>query len=141
MQTQAGVIGVAVAIFFGLAAGGCQNSDAEGLLNLKHGDEAEAKGDFDLAMSYYTEAIRINPKQPDAYFNRGVIYEKKGEHDKALAEFTEAIGIKPKYANAYNNRGAIYREKGENDKALADYTAAIQINPKQGKAYYNRGVV
>ena len=59
------------------------------------------KGEHDKAIADYTEAIRLNPKYAEAYYNRGVAYEDKGEHDKAIADFTEAIRLDPKYAKAY----------------------------------------
>ena len=94
---------------------------------------------IDKAIADYTEAIRLNPKDAKAYYNRGLVYVKKGDHDKAIADFTEAILLNPKDAEAYYNRGGAYGKKGEHDKAITDYTAAIRINPKNGHTFYARG--
>ena len=98
------------------------------------------RANYDKAIADYTEAIRLDPKFAEAYYNRGVAYENKGEYDKAIADYTEAIRLDPKYAEAYNSRGFAYGNKGEHDKAIADYTEAIRLDPKYANAYYNRGV-
>ena len=53
------------------------------------------KGEYDRAISDFTEAIRLDPKLASAYYNRGIAYENKGEHDKAIADYTEAIRLEP----------------------------------------------
>jgi tetratricopeptide (TPR) repeat protein len=51
------------------------------------------------------EAVRRNPKDAEAYFNRGCEYYDKGDYDRAIADYTEALRLNPNYAYAYNNRG------------------------------------
>src|SRR5262249_29256394 len=87
------------------------------------------------------QAIRIDPKYAEAYFNRALLREAKKEYDKALADYDQAIQIEPQYAHAYNNRAAIWGGKKEYDKALADFNEAIRIDPKYAPAYNNRGIV
>lgn len=47
------------------------------------------KGEYDKAVADFTEAIRLDPKTPDAYFARGVAYSNKREHAKAEADFAK----------------------------------------------------
>ena len=103
------------------------------------GVSAFQKGDLDKAIADFTEAIRLDPKYAQAYYNRGYAYWK-GDFDKAIADFTEAIRLDPKYAKAYCSRGICLQDKGDYDKAIADYTEAIRLDPKYAKAYYNRGM-
>jgi len=53
---------------------------------------------FDKAIADFNEAIRLDPKDPQAYQNRGIAYEKKGEKAKAEEDFAQAkkLGYKPK---------------------------------------------
>ena len=104
------------------------------------GQAAQKKGESDAAIAAFTEKIRHDPKDADAFFGRGVAYEKKGEADKAIADYTEAIRLDPKLGNAYSNRGVVYEGKGDMEKALADYTEAIRLDPKSAIGYYNRGI-
>jgi tetratricopeptide (TPR) repeat protein len=50
----------------------------------------------DLYLGDYTEAIRLNAKDPHAYHNRGLAYQEKGDSDKAKAdlEMAKKLGLK-----------------------------------------------
>jgi tetratricopeptide (TPR) repeat protein len=97
-------------------------------------------GDYDHAVTAYSEAIRFDPKYPIAYNNRGVAYFKSGDIDHAIADYDAAIRLNPKVASPYANRGRAYRTKGDNDHAIADYTKAIRLDAKYADAYSNRGL-
>ena len=49
-----------------------------------------AKGENDKAIADYTEAIRLEPENAQAYHGRGSAYEAKGDHKRAEADFAEA---------------------------------------------------
>jgi tetratricopeptide (TPR) repeat protein len=83
------------------------------------------KGDSDHAIADYTQAIEINPRYANAYFNRGSIFQTKGAHDGAIADFTKAIEITPRNTGAFYHRGLAHRAKGEIDQAIVDFTNAI----------------
>jgi tetratricopeptide (TPR) repeat protein len=110
--------------------------DAQGAF--ERGNAACRHGDFDLAVRHYTDAIRLNPKNPLAHNNRAYAYVRKGESDKAIADYSAAIRLDPKYAKAYFFRGNEYEDKGDQDKAIADYTAAIRLNRHYAREYCDR---
>jgi tetratricopeptide (TPR) repeat protein len=87
-----------------------------------------------------TRLIKLYPKFPLAYYNRGLHHSRNGELDLALADYTTAIELEPKEKSFYINRGAAYHKKRDYDKAIADYTAAIKIDPALRNAYLNRGL-
>lgn len=97
------------------------------------------KGDANPAIAAASEAIRRDPKDANAYYNRGNAYAAHGETDRAIADYTAAIRLDPAHANAYYNRGNGYSTKGDTERAIADYTATIRIDPAYANAYYNRG--
>src|SRR4030067_1139983 len=96
-------------------------------------------GKYDQIISDSNRAIEKNPRDFEAYYNRGNAYDDKGEYDLAIADFNKAIKIDPKDAKAYYNRGIVYRRKGNLDRAIADYNKALKINPELAEAYVNRG--
>ena len=57
-------------------------------------------GNYDKAITDYSEAIRLNPEFRRWDYNRGMCYSLKGDHDKAIADCTEAIRLDPKDAQA-----------------------------------------
>ena len=98
------------------------------------------KGEYDLAIKYFTKAIELKPDYALAYNNRGAVYRSKGEHDLAIEDCNEAIRLKHDYAEPYSNRGAAYRNKGDYDRAIKDYDMAIRLKHDFVEAYYNRGL-
>ena len=54
-------------------------------------------GEFDAAIADYTEAIRLDPKNAEAYYNRGTAYVGKGDSFRANADSAKAqeLGHKP----------------------------------------------
>lgn len=107
----------------------------------QRGQSNYEKGDYDLAIQNWTEAIRRNQNKAAAYGNRGLAYAAKGKHDLAMRDLTEVIRLDPKNAAAYYNRGIAYAEKDEYNLAIRDCTEAIHLDPKYAAAYYNRGWV
>jgi tetratricopeptide (TPR) repeat protein len=105
----------------------------------QRGQSNYEKGDYDLAIQNWTEAIRRNQNKAAAYGNRGLAYAAKGKHDLAMRDLTEVIRLDPKNAAAYYNRGIAYAEKDEYNLAIRDCTEAIHLDPKNAAAYNNRG--
>jgi tetratricopeptide (TPR) repeat protein len=77
-------------------------------------------------------ALRTDPNDASAFYNRGVAYSAKGDKDRAIADYSEAIRLDPGYALAFNQRGNAHSAKGDNDRAIADYSDAIRLDPKYG---------
>lgn len=98
-----------------------------------------ARGGAKPGIADYTDAIRRNPTDASAYYNRGNAYSARGDTDRAIADYTATIRLDPTHADAYYNRGNAYSNKGDTDRALADYTATIRLDPTYANAYYNRG--
>ena len=115
---------------------------------LQKGKACFEKGDYNGAVSKYTEAISFDPKSAVAYYGRGQAYLEKAEHceavtdsvERALADYTDVIRLSPKDAVAYYNRGVVYQSQGERDKTIADCTEAIRLTPAFANAYRTRGI-
>ena len=81
-------------------------------------------------MADCNEAIRLDPKSPNAYNSRGFVYNNKGDFARAIVDLNEAIRINPNYAFAYKNRAVSFEGRNELEKALADYNAALKLRPR-----------
>jgi tetratricopeptide (TPR) repeat protein len=103
------------------------------------GSAWEEKGEYDVALKDYNEAIHLEPEVAAYWNNRGNIWRAKKEYGKAIKDFTEAIRLDPKYYEAVLNRGNIWDDKKEYDKAIKDYNAAIRLNSNDALAFLNRG--
>ena len=104
--------------------------------------EAEARGEFEIAIDYYTKIINSGEVGGDnlavIYSNRASIYSVSGQSDKALADFSEALRLSPEDAVTYANRGAHYEQLKQYDRAIQDYDEAIRLDPTEPLAYNNR---
>ena len=85
-------------------------------------------------------AIRLNPDDANAYYNRGLAKDKLGQHFAAIADYDIAIRLNPDDAIAYYNRGLTKGKLDQYLAAIADYDNAIRLNPDHAIAYLNRGV-
>jgi tetratricopeptide (TPR) repeat protein len=95
-------------------------------------------------LAEYTEAIRLNPKNADAYMLRGRlrsnflikdVYDVRG----GIADYTESIRLNPKNAEAYDGRATARMWARDIQGAIADYTEAIRLNPRNAQYYSSRG--
>jgi tetratricopeptide (TPR) repeat protein len=48
-----------------------------------------------VAIADYTEAIRLDPKNPDRFKDRAESYDTHDQHDLGIADYTEAIRLDP----------------------------------------------
>jgi tetratricopeptide (TPR) repeat protein len=98
-----------------------------------------SRGDFEMAIADFTEAIKLDGKSAAAYYNRGNTYIDKEDYDRAIADLNQALRLDPSFVRAYNELGFAYAHKGEYDRAMANYNQAIKLNPNYVVAYSNRG--
>ena len=52
------------------------------------------------AFADYTEMLRLDPNNAEAYCNRGNVYDDKHDYDHAIADIKDAIRVSPTYASA-----------------------------------------
>lgn len=101
-------------------------------LNFRKGMVAESEAD-------YTAAIMANPKNAQAYHDRGSMRKVQEKWQAAADDYNSAIRLDPRMAIAYNNLGAVYRKMDRNADALGEYSQALQLEPENVLALNNRG--
>jgi len=87
------------------------------------------KGEYDLAIHDFNEAIRLSPCSAEAHSNRGIAYCSKGEYEQGISDLDRAIELNPNNAKSYFNRGIAYQGKGNLVRADRDFNKAITLNP------------
>jgi Flp pilus assembly protein TadD len=60
----------------------------------ERGHSSMVRGDFDKAIADFSEAIRLDPKEANAYVGRGNAWAAKGDKDKADADYRQAKRLK-----------------------------------------------
>ncbi|KAL0422382.1 UNVERIFIED_CONTAM: Outer envelope protein 64, mitochondrial [Sesamum latifolium] len=101
------------------------NMDAAELLKEK-GNAAYKGKQWNKAVSYYTEAIKLNDANATYYSNRAAAYLELGCFQQAEEDCSRAISLDKKYVKAYLRRGTaresllLYREALQGQQTLAD---------------------
>jgi serine protease Do len=107
-----------------------------GLSRLDEGYLKEAIADFN-------RSLELDPKNSEAYFNRGVAYAyqeptRGGSNTldplkQAIEDYSLAIKANPGYADAYYNRGIAHLEQNDKPAAIADFNKAAELYQKLGR--------
>ncbi len=88
-------------------------------------------GDYDGAIEDCNEAIRLNPNDDHAYFNRGNVKNHLGKNREALLDYNEAILLNPNLDLRYFNRGSLFVKVGETFEALLDFNRLLFLSDRQ----------
>jgi tetratricopeptide (TPR) repeat protein len=111
----------------------------QALYNLR-GSAYFDKGEYDIAIADFNDALRSGPPNGSIYHNRGNAFRGKGDYAKAIADYDSANRLSP---NAYSllNRGLSKQALGDLDGALADINEAIRLDPSLPSGLIDRAVV
>lgn len=113
--------------------------DTAALYN-KRGVAYFANGQTELAIADYTQAIRLDRKSSEPYYNRGRAFLSKDAHAEAVADFSQAIARNPRDSFSRNGRAwALFKLGGDLAPALDDANRAIAANATYAAAYDTRG--
>ena len=83
------------------------------------------------ALEDYNIAIELNPKDAEAFNNRGVVKKRMNFNVGALSDYTQAIALNPKDSIAYANRGRLKKLYFDNEGAAIDLDQAIALAENQ----------
>jgi len=126
----------------------------------------EEKGDMNLAIMEYKQAIAIEPLSVEVYTRLGSVYMQRGQYEEAQEAFNQAaqfskgsiaapnaleeyhkipsvIALEQNYNQAANNcnLGIAYLYQGKLKEAESTFKEAINIHPQHVEAYSNLGLV
>ena len=94
-----------------------------------------------LAIEYYTEAIRLNPKNFYAYLNRAFSRHQIKDNPGAWDDLNRALEINPNNGIASYNRAIVNWKLGHQLSSIKDYTKAINKGIELKNAYAVRGIL
>ncbi|MBC7774931.1 MAG: tetratricopeptide repeat protein [Phycisphaerae bacterium] len=113
------------------------------------------KGDLEGALRDYTQAIEMDPSNPELTKDRGKTYfnmasssqyknQQRALLEKAIQDYTAAMAkpkITPKSkSDALSSRGAAYGFAGMYEQCISDLTESLEMDPTNKTAYANRAV-
>ncbi|KAJ4961745.1 hypothetical protein NE237_021655 [Protea cynaroides] len=86
------------------------------------------------AISFYTEAIKLSEKNATYYSNRAAAYLELGSYVQAEADCSTAIGLDKKNVKAYLRRGTAREYLGYYKEAIEDFRYALVLEPTNKRA-------
>jgi tetratricopeptide (TPR) repeat protein len=89
-------------------------------------------GDYEGAISDYTEALKTDTYDTESYFNRANARYEIGDKKGAIEDFSQIIKININDADAYFYRGKFRCELGDKQGAIEDLKKAVDSYHKQG---------
>jgi tetratricopeptide (TPR) repeat protein len=89
------------------------------------GSQLVGNGNFVNAERVLKEAIDLNPKSPDAYYNLGLAQFYLSELPEAEKSLNEALKLRDRFPDAHNALGLVYNQMGEHERAEAEYGIAL----------------
>ncbi|KAF7646385.1 hypothetical protein LDENG_00188400 [Lucifuga dentata] len=69
------------------------------------GNKFASAGEFDMAVKYFTDAIKYNPTEYKLFGNRSFCFEKMQEYEKALIDATLSLSMFPGWVKGLYRKG------------------------------------
>lgn len=92
--------------------------------------------DFQTAIQYVDQALKINPKYRDAYIMKGTIFLMQNNRKLAISSYETAVQQDPTFELAYLRLGQLYTEDEKYQIAIEKFRSAVAINPNLSEALY-----
>jgi tetratricopeptide (TPR) repeat protein len=92
--------------------------------------------DFQTAIQYVDQALKINPKYRDAYVMKGTIFLMQNNRKLAISSYETAVQQDPTFELAYLRLGQLYTEDEKYEIAIEKFRNAVALNPKLADAIY-----
>lgn len=95
-------------------------------------------GNFEKAITYYSDFLKSYSNNDKAFFERGMCFESLRRFDEAKSDYSIAIQLKPFFSPYYISRGYVFVKTGFPQNANDDFTKAIQNDPANSDGYVGR---
>ncbi|MFI5412855.1 MAG: AAA family ATPase, partial [Candidatus Micrarchaeales archaeon] len=100
----------------------------------KKGNALFEEGKYNESLDEYTQAIKVDPKYPDAYFNRALTYRILNNFGSAKKDLDSVMEIQPKSHDAPLLIGDMAEANNDLLGARFWYEKALANNPDYGEA-------
>lgn len=89
----------------------------------------------DSALKYYSQAVRVDSSNADAFVDLGRFYQHLRRTDSAQVLYQRALQLEPDNIYANNNMGWLLKEKKQFSKALVYFKKSVKTDPMFFSAY------
>jgi len=96
--------------------------------------------DYKRAVQYLDSAIKLDPKNPEFFINRGWARQEMYDTLKAIADYQKALVLNPEGSLARHNLAVLSAKKGNLKEMEKLLTEAIERNPQEAHFYTARAI-
>jgi tetratricopeptide (TPR) repeat protein len=97
---------------------------------------AQVEGDLTGAIDAFTQAVRVNPNDPNIHKELADAYAAQGRTDDAFCELMAALLIDPRDAQAHAAIGQLYIDTGRDEEAVTAFNRALELAPDRYETRY-----
>ena len=90
------------------------------------------------AIKAFTEAIKLQPKDPSLYLQRGWVWGRLRDRNNALKDLDMTISLNPSDSDPYVARAVVWQTFRKFKGSKQDFATAIRLSPKDPTPYYYR---
>ncbi len=94
----------------------------------------ERRGDHEMALKQYQDAVRTFPQYGLAYFRMGQVLEEMRRGDEARQAYGKAIELSPDLAEAHFRYGVMSYTAGELESAFYSLSRVLKLSPHSSMA-------
>src|SRR4051812_7103255 len=99
------------------------------------GQDEHAKGNFQNAIDFYDQALKVLPEFAEAEYQKGNAYLSLGKKTEAESAFRRAVGLRGEWTLALTALGTLLERRGEYVEAEKLLTKAIALDDSNFPAY------
>ncbi|KAM3589944.1 uncharacterized protein V6R79_000371 [Siganus canaliculatus] len=98
------------------------------------GNKFASAGDFNMAVKYFTHAIKYNPTEFKLFGNRAFCFERMQEYGKALTDAELALSMKPGWVKGLFRKGRALTGLKRYDEAAQAFREVLKVDSSCAEA-------
>lgn len=99
------------------------------------------KGQYNLALQEIQQALKLEPRDPDALLAEAALYASMGRQDEAEDTYKRAAALRPQRWGGYYELGSFYYRQQRYAEAAQEFERVLEITPDNTMAHATLGVV
>ena len=119
MHSPNRVLSFSIIIFVLLVTGQCSSKSSDELV--QEGTKHSEKGAYDKSFDSFLKATKLDPKNVNAFYGLGGIYNYRNEHERAVQAFKTVIKLDPTHFNARYSLGFTYEKLRKPELSEIEY--------------------
>ena len=95
---------------------------------------------FEKAISDFEKAIHLNGKNPNSYFQMGMVYEDLNDSEMAIANYAKALAITPSDVDVLLQKANLEFSIRNYSQTIQTCSQVVKIQPENKQAYLLRAL-